>query len=453
MAVASGPEQAPAGDAGSPEGPCEVTIVAHDIGPVGGMERVLSELILGLRSSGDRVTVIARTCELPEGSGVSFHRVRGPGRPFLLAYPWFLLAASLTVARRARGVLQVTGGLVLNRADVVSVHYCHQVGPANPSRAGALYRANIRLVRIAKRLSERAAFRRNREAVFACVSEGVAEEVREHYPALAPNVIAIHNGVDLERFEPGRWSEQARAERERLGVGERELVALFVGGEWERKGLRPAIEALPGAPGWTLAVAGDGRPVPLRSPRPLAGGARAHPLAGGAAGGGAAVRDGGRVPAADQLRDLLAGHLRGRRQRPAAARDTPVNGVRELLEPGVNGFFIDRRPEGISEALRQLSDDPGRRLEMGRAARRSSLRFGWENTVELHRRLYRRLAGGSRADAGAVGPSESVIAGPSLVAELAHRYLRISGPGSILFRHRLRRPVRWLCAPKNGRCS
>ena len=156
MAVASGPEQAPPGDAGSPEGPCEVTIVAHDIGPVGGMERVLSELILGLRRRGDRVTVIARTCELPEGSGVNFHRVLGPGRPFLLAYPWFLLAGSLTAARRARGVLQVTGGIVLNRADVVSVHYCHQVGPANPSRAGALYRANIQLVRIAKRLSERA---------------------------------------------------------------------------------------------------------------------------------------------------------------------------------------------------------------------------------------------------------------------------------------------------------
>ena len=32
-------ENAIAGDA---QGPCEVTIVAHDIGPVGGMERQLS---------------------------------------------------------------------------------------------------------------------------------------------------------------------------------------------------------------------------------------------------------------------------------------------------------------------------------------------------------------------------------------------------------------------------
>ena len=395
MAVASGPEQAPPGDAGSPEDPCEVTIVAHDIGPVGGMERVLSELILGLRARGDRVTVIARTCELPEGSGVNFHRVPGPSRPFLLAYPWFLLSASLTTARRARGVLQVTGGIVLNRADVVSVHYCHQVGPANPSRAGALYRANIQLVRIAKRLSERAAFRRDRGAVFACVSEGVAEEVREHYPPLARHVIAIHNGVDLERFEPGRWSDQARAERERLGVDERELVALFVGGEWERKGLRPAIEALAGAPGWTLAVAGDGDRSHFEALARSLGvfdrirwlGVRREvaPLY--------AMADAFLLPTSYETFSLATFE--------AAASGvpllvTPVNGVRELLEPGVNGFFIDRRPDGISEALRQLSGEPERRLEMGRAARGSSLRFSWENTVELHRRLYRRLAGGRR---------------------------------------------------------
>ena len=72
--------------------PGAVTIVAHDIGSVGGMERVLAELILGLRARGHEVTVIARTCALPQDAGVKFHRVRGPSRPALLAYPWFMLA-------------------------------------------------------------------------------------------------------------------------------------------------------------------------------------------------------------------------------------------------------------------------------------------------------------------------------------------------------------------------
>ena len=48
--------------------PVAVTIVAHDIGPVGGMERQIAELAVGLRVAGTAVTVIARTCELPPGA-------------------------------------------------------------------------------------------------------------------------------------------------------------------------------------------------------------------------------------------------------------------------------------------------------------------------------------------------------------------------------------------------
>ncbi len=395
MAVVSDPEQAAPGGAHSREGPLHVTIVAHDIGPVGGMERVLSELILGLRERGVGVSVIARTCELPAGSGVRFHRVRGPGRPFLLAYPWFLLSASLVTARRARGVLQVTGGIVLNRADVVSVHYCHQVGPANPSRASLLYRANIRVVRVVKRLSERAAFHRNREAVFACVSEGVAEEVRRHYPRLAPRVIAIHNGVDLERFEPGRWREQAGERRRELGIDEQQLLALFVGGEWERKGLRAVIEALPEAPGWMLAVAGPGdRAHFQRLARSLGVDERIRwlgvqrevaPLY--------AMADAFVLPTSYETFSLATFEAAAAGL-PLLA--TPVNGISELLEPGINGFFVEPRPESVAGALERLSADPQRRLEMGRAARRASLRFGWERTVERHLELYRSLAGGRR---------------------------------------------------------
>lgn len=40
----------------------DVTIVAHDVGVVGGMERQLAELACGLRERGHGVTVIARTC-------------------------------------------------------------------------------------------------------------------------------------------------------------------------------------------------------------------------------------------------------------------------------------------------------------------------------------------------------------------------------------------------------
>jgi UDP-glucose:(heptosyl)LPS alpha-1,3-glucosyltransferase len=242
-------------DAGSP---CEVTIVVHDLGPVGGMELVLSELVLGLRELGHPVTVIARTCDIAPQAGIAFHRVRGPARPFLLAYPWFMLAGSLALRRRRRGIVQSTGAIVLGSVDVIAVHYCHQVGPANPSRATVLFRAHAHVVARLKRVSERLCFRANRSATFVCVSDGVAEEVRSYFPELAERVTTIHNGVDTERFAPQRYQVQAQAMRRSLGIADGRLVAVMVGSEWERKGLAPLIQALALAPAWDLVVAGSG---------------------------------------------------------------------------------------------------------------------------------------------------------------------------------------------------
>ena len=109
-----------------------VTLVAHHVGRVGGMERQLSELALGLRRNGHEVTVIAHECTLAPESGVVFRRVPGPSRPFLLGYPWFLIFGSLAVRRWRRGAVQATGAIVLNHVDVVAVHYCHQVGVVDP---------------------------------------------------------------------------------------------------------------------------------------------------------------------------------------------------------------------------------------------------------------------------------------------------------------------------------
>ncbi len=372
--------------------PCDVTIVAHDIGPVGGMERVLAELVLGLRVLGHRVTVIARTCELPASAGVEFHRVRGPSRPFLLAYPWFMLAGSLAVWRRRRGVVQVTGAIVLNRVDVVSVHYCHHAGPSTPSRSTPLFRAHIKAAGLASRLGERLCFRINRTAAIVCVSEGVAQETREHFPELADRVLTIHNGVDTERFAPGLRREQASAMRAMLRIAEDRLIALFVGGEWERKGLRPAIEALATAPGWDLLVAGSGDQRRLRELAESLGLDGAVHWLGLSRDVGLLyeLADAFVLPTSYETFSLVTFE--------AAASGlpilvTPVNGPRELIEDGENGFLITREPREIARRLDQLAADPALRARLGRAARQSTLRFGWTAMVAKHAELYARLVG------------------------------------------------------------
>ncbi len=433
---------------------CPVTIVAHDIGPVGGMERQLAELAVGLRRAGHEVQTIARTCELPADADVVFHRVRGPSRPFVVAYPWFGLVGSLLVWRHRRGVVQATGAIVLNRVDAISVHCCHQVHRASPNRPLPLLRWYVRAVGLIARVCERVCFRANRAATFVCVSDGVVGEIREHFPELADRVVAIHNGVDTGTFAPGLRASEARALRERLGLapgrltveaeteglapgrltveaeteglapgrltveaeteglapgrltvegeteglaperpvmGSERLVLAFVGGDWGHKGLSIVIEALARASEWDLVVAGRGHVAPYQQLADSLGVGKAVHWLG-------VVRD---MPVVYELADafvLASGYETFSLVTFEAAASglpivaTPVNGVRELIEDGRNGLLVNPEPDAIAECLRRLAADPALRERLGAAARRSALDFSWGEMVVKHESLYERLA-------------------------------------------------------------
>jgi glycosyltransferase involved in cell wall biosynthesis len=371
-----------------------VTIVAHDIGPVRGMERQLSALVMGLAQLGHKITVIARSCELPAGVDVAVHRVRGPSRPFLIAYPWFLIAGSIAVRRRQRGVVQATGAIVLNRVDVIAVHYCHRVGSPTPSRATAIFRIQARLAGILKRAGERACFRPGRATAFVCVSEGIAEELRTYYPALAPSVVTVHNGIDTASFSPGLHHNEAVAMRSSLNISKDRLLAAFVASEWERKGLASVIRALALARKWDLVVAGGGDVEHYRALADSLGvGESIHWL-----GVTRAVEvvyemaDAFVLPTSYESFSLVSFE--------AAASGlpilvTPVNGVRELIEDGRNGFLVSRDPNAIAARLEQLGEDPALRARLGEAARASALAFDSERMVRGYHELYACLAAGA----------------------------------------------------------
>lgn len=395
------PQEATDARAGADTGvtnlPYEVTIVAHHVGPVGGMERIITELVMGLRRRGHAVTVVAYACELPVGSGVTFHRVRGPSRPFPLGYPWFMVAGTLAVRRRRRGIVQATGAIILNRIDFVEIQYCQQVGPATAKRSSWPYRLNAKLAPLIGRVGERLCFPVNRPWRFVCASEGVAEEMREHFPKLADRVVTVQNGVDIDAFAPGSRVEEASALRRELGLGSGRLVAIFVGSEWERKGLEPVIRALALAPDWDLLIVGKGDRERYQAAALDAGVANAVHWLG-------VSRD---VAVPYQLANafvfpssyeafplvLLEAAASGL---PILA--TPVNGVREFLQEGVNGFLISREPRVIAQRLQQLASDPQLRANLGSAARAAALEYSWDKMVDRHDQLYARLPAHAGAD-------------------------------------------------------
>jgi glycosyltransferase involved in cell wall biosynthesis len=57
---------------------------------------------------------------------------------------------------------------------------------------------------------------------------------------------------------------------------------------------------------------------------------------------------------------------------------TQASGIIECLKDDVNGKFIKRNPEDISEKISSLLYDPIKRKNMGIAARETAERFSWD---------------------------------------------------------------------------
>lgn len=364
----------------------EITLVANDIRAEGGMERQLTALVSGLLDAGHRVTVISWTCEVPPHPNLRWLRVPGPSRPLALAYPFFLLVASALVRLRGRGELHSTGAIVLNRTAVCTVHFCHralaQVSSASrASRPGAAYRANAWAVRRISRLAERWCYRPGRARRLIGVSGGIARELGEHFPHMRGRIAVIPNGVDTEHFHP--------APRPAPRPGEA-LRVLFVGGDWERKGLPIAIAALAECPCAELDVVGAGD---VEGQRRLA---RRHGVEGRVHFRGTTADTAPAYRGADVFALPTAYESFSLVTYEAAASGLPllatrVNGIEDLVRDGVNGWFVERSPADLAARLRALQADPELRRRMGTAARRDSLGFSWQRVVEAYRQLYTEI--------------------------------------------------------------
>ena len=105
-------------------------------------------------------------------------------------------------------------------------------------------------------MGERWCYRPRQVAAVITVSSGVRDEMRRHFPAVAGRLVTIPHGVDVSRFRPDPAARGAI--RRGLGLGDDVPMAVFVGGDWERKGLSHALEAIARTDTWHLLVVGRG---------------------------------------------------------------------------------------------------------------------------------------------------------------------------------------------------
>ncbi|MGH9169504.1 MAG: glycosyltransferase family 4 protein [Acidimicrobiales bacterium] len=355
-----------------------LVVVAHDIGMYGGMEKVHAELIRRLAGGWD-ISVVAARLDPDLRPLVTWHRIPIPSRPMPLKFLTFFVLAGLRLRRLGDGVVHTCGAIVPNRVDVASVHMCHAgvvaiTGHLAPPEATSLRRLNTGVKRLLALAAERWCYRIGRVRLLHAVSVGVGSELAEHYPGVP--VAVIPNGVDTRVFRPDEVARAAaRAEH---GVPESALVAVFAGGDWDRKGLGLAIDGVRSARStdadvrlWVVG-SGDERRYSAR------------------AGSGEWIRFFGHqadvkrfylgadvllLPSEYETYSLVA-HEAAACGLPVVA--TAVHGVTDLVGKDEAGVIVQPRASDLAAALVRMADEPQRRRSLGEQARRRAMALDWE---------------------------------------------------------------------------
>jgi UDP-glucose:(heptosyl)LPS alpha-1,3-glucosyltransferase len=355
----------------------KLAFVAQRVARVGGMERAAAEVSDYLSRRHDFAVVTTHTDLSPER--VEKRIISLPKLPALLNGHLFRAKA-----RREMRTLEPSIFLSIGAAawpvDVMVVQFCHAAFwnlPMNV-RPKSLYQ---RLAAAAFVREEATAIRSPRLKGMIAVSNGAAQEMMRYYGYPAERIKVVPNGVHTDIFCPIQPAQKLQL-RQTHGIPEDKLVAIFVGGDWTRKGLGFAIDAMRSLSDWHLLVVG----------------------------GGGRERAGFIRKAADAgLQDRVT--FFGRSEKPwelyqmadacvqptsyeafslvsleAAATGLPllipdVNGAVDLIKDGYNGFICDRTTESIVDRLAILSR-AARRSEMSFAAREVSLDFAWSRIGE-----------------------------------------------------------------------
>jgi glycosyltransferase involved in cell wall biosynthesis len=346
-------------------------------------------------------TVFAVEFDNPCPEKIKFIRVPSPTRPLALLFVVYHLMAPLAyLLYRLRGgprfdlVQSVESNLAFG--DVLYSHFCHGVYLRDHwSKSGARgLRGWFRwLDHTFHAWMELVTYPRAGQVVVP--SQGLARELRRKFPYIDSKLTVIPNPIQLDRLQMPATFDR-RSFRNSLGIGEQDVVGLFVAlGQFERKGLPLVLRALktPGMEPVKLIVVGGEPDLLARY---------------------------GEQTARDQISDRVKFVGMQADVRPylwssdvfvfpslyetfslvtyeAAASGLPIvvthlYGVEDLLRDGDNGFLIETSVEGVRGGLeRFLALSRADRHTMGQQARQAASNCSLEHFVDAWRAFYQRV--------------------------------------------------------------
>lgn len=357
-----------------------------------GIGRAVAALSSRMASLGHDVEVHCAAAPDSTGPGVHVRRVRAINSFTTLGLVSFAIAARRSIRSDRYDIVHTHGNVV--GFDVITAHSCHkaamEVARRNADKESAASR-NLGIADALRLFLERRNYAGKRFKKVIAVSEGVKRELMEHYRLEKNDVRVIPNGVDLSIFTPELGTTYRQEVRRRLGIGKDDFLLVFVGNEFGRKGLRIAIEALSLVRNNVkLLVLGSDSPYMYQAL------ARQHRVGDRILFAGSVHNTNTYYAASDVflLPTLYEAFALATLEAAACGLPllvTKVNGTDELMEDGVNGFFIERHAESVAEKITTIADDDTLHSRMAAMSRLQAGKFSWDSITHQTLAVYNEV--------------------------------------------------------------
>ena len=133
------------------------------------------------------------------------------------------------------------------KSDVITSHYCEREGlhRANSMAGRNTYGDSaVLLESAAKTVIERRLLVLHNGKPLIVLSRRMKSEFIRHRGIPSEQIFVVPSGVDSDKYHPRNAGIFRQEVRQSYDVGPNEPLVLFVGGDWQRKGVAQAIEAL-----------------------------------------------------------------------------------------------------------------------------------------------------------------------------------------------------------------
>jgi len=242
-----------------PEVSLRIAVIAPGVHHQAGPANVTAALVERLCEN-HQVSVFSHTIEGIDLSQIKHYKVPAVTRPKFLAYITFLVCSTIILAtlcflrKRSFDIIHSAGYCCAFSTDVITSHFCEKEG-LRLEKSNTIEMPHKSIWQKLKAL-DHSIYRRlaafvegviighNSPKALIVVSQSMEREFICHYGDAAESIIVIPNGVDLKMFNPANRLFYRDSIRRRYGISGSELVLMFAGGDWERKGVFYIIEAL-----------------------------------------------------------------------------------------------------------------------------------------------------------------------------------------------------------------